>query len=310
MYRLLSLFFLCCITNASKSKLSRAVPQEIFLIDKSTGISVQIIGCMHYNEQSIAAATSAVNTLGQSNQLGSLVIESCPTRWERTLRLQPKGSFRRKLFNNEMQAAQEACEEFKRPVILGDQDIETTNRRLKESLASSFSDLINPIVGWPKLYNDVRSSSLQTVFLPSSDSVIYLTANDFLDPKLLSASLSSFIRYPLAIFLKSPFATFAVLALLLILERYDYFGNASGNSPVTISDEIVDILESTFISFLELIVLSRSFLVALLLERNDVIVKNIRASCQILKDNGENDKVVIAVLGMAHSNGVAALLAR
>ena len=309
MCRLLSLFLLCFVTDATQSKFKRTVPQEIVLIEKSTGISVQIIGCMHYNEQSISAAISAVNSLGRSNCLGSVVVESCPTRWERTLRLQPPGSFRRKLLNNEMQAAQELCEEFKRPVMLGDQAIETTNRRLKESLASSFSDLLNPITGWPSIYKDVRSSSLKTIFLPPSDSVTYLTANDFLDPKLLSASLSSFIRYPLAIFLKSPLASVIVLAILLILERYDYFGDALGKSPITISDEIVDILESTLVSVLELVVLSRSFLVALLQERNDVIVKNIRASCQTLKENGENDKVVIAVLGMAHSNGVAALLA-
>ena len=92
---------------------------------------MKIVGCMHYNPHSIKTASQYITELGESNTLGSVVLESCNSRWSRTLKKQPKGSLRRNLLDNEMQAAYELGIEFDRPIILGDQDIDTTNDRLK-----------------------------------------------------------------------------------------------------------------------------------------------------------------------------------
>ena len=54
----------------------------------------------------------------------------------------------------------------------------------------------------------------------------------------------------------------------------------------------------------ELVLFARVFLVALLNERNDILADNIRAAAARAKGG----KAVVAVLGMAHVNGVAALL--
>ena len=53
-----------------------------------------------------------------------------------------------------MQAAYELGIEFDRPIILGDQDIDTTNDRLKASLKKSFTDIINPVDGWKSIVQD------------------------------------------------------------------------------------------------------------------------------------------------------------
>ena len=45
-------------------------------------------------------------------RLRACVIESCPTRWNSTLAMQPQGSLYRAVFDNEMQAAAEVAEEY------------------------------------------------------------------------------------------------------------------------------------------------------------------------------------------------------
>lgn len=267
---------------------------------------MKIVGCMHYNPHSIKTASQYITELGESNTLGSVVLESCNSRWSRTLKKQPKGSFRRNLLDNEMQAAYELGIEFDRPIILGDQDIDTTNDRLKASLKKSFTDIINPVDGWKSIVQDISEAKDSTLTLPSSKNVDYLKIEDFLDPQLLLAAPFSIVRYPLALFLKSPLASIVTFVLLFSLEQNNYFGP----DPSTSVESAVDIAESLFISLLELLVLARPFLVTLLAERNDVLAAKIRESCkQVSREKDGKKKVIVAILGMAHSNGVANLLA-
>ena len=267
---------------------------------------MKIIGCMHYNPHSIKITSKYIKELGESDTLGSVVIESCPSRWSRTLKKQPKGSIRRKVLDNEMQMAYELGMEYDRPVILGDQDIDTTNDRLKASLKASLLDVINPFGGWKAIVQDISEAKDSTLLLPTSKNVDYLSINDFLDPQLLFAAPFSIVRYPLALILKSPIASIACLAILAFLEQNNYFGSDPTNS----MESAIDIAESAFVSLLEILVLARPFLVTLLSERNDVLAARIRESCeQVSKEKDGNKRVVVAILGMAHSNGVANLLA-
>ena len=103
----------------------------------------------------------------------------------------------------------------------------------------------------------------------------------------------SFVRYPLSLGLKSPvlLAIVALLALGATLE------------PST-EDTLVQAAGLLCFFILEVFVLGRVFLVALLEERNFVIARNIRKAAFASKPGG----TIVAVLGMAHCNGVAELL--
>ena len=286
--------------------LSSSLSSVLNIKDASSGVTVKIIGCMHYNPHSIKTTSKYIRELGENGNLGSVVIESCPSRWSRTLKKQPKGSMRRKVLDNEMQMAYELGMEYNRPVILGDQDIDTTNDRLKTSLKASFLDVVNPFGGWKAIVHDVSEAKDSTLLLPSSKNVDYLTIKDFLDPQLLLAAPFSILRYPLALILKAPVSSIVCLAMLAFLEQNNYFGS----DPTSSMESTLDIAESAFVSILEILVFARPFLVTLLSERNDVLAAKIRESCEeVRKEKDGNKRVVVAILGMAHSNGVANLLA-
>ena len=177
---------------------------------------------------------------------------------------------------------------------------------MRASLKKSFTDIINPVDGWKSIVQDISEAKDSTLTLPSSKNVDYLTIKDFLDPQLLLAAPFSIVRYPLALFLKSPLASIVTFVLLFSLEQNNYFGP----DPSTSVESAVDIAESLFISLLELLILARPFLVTLLAERNDVLAAKIRESCkQVSREKDGKKKVIVAILGMAHSNGVANLLA-
>eukprot|EP00966_Prymnesium_polylepis_P280420 6479282-Prymnesium_polylepis.2 len=192
-----------------------------------------------------------------------------------------------------MQAAAEAGESFGVPLELADQTIEDTGRRASQLLALTCAQLLTPWAGgWASIGDDFRQAFAQVV-----------TAKDGLKPTallngplLLSAPVS-LLRYPLAIVLKQPLAL-APLGLA---------GWLLGQ-PVVLPPEGADLsgelLQSAAILVLETLVLGRLLLVGLLEERNYVLARNIRRACLRAKPGGS----VVAVLGMAHCNGVAELL--
>ena len=97
-----------------------AVPSLLTFQDPSTGILVKIVGSMHYNPASIRLAESTVEELALKNELSSVIVESCPKRWEKMKLMQRDGSLLKDILRNEMQAASE----------MGDQEIELTNARI------------------------------------------------------------------------------------------------------------------------------------------------------------------------------------
>ena len=80
--------------------------------DPKTRGDVILVGCMHYNPASIALASSIVREEASAKRLRACVVESCPTRWNSTLAMQPQGSLYRAIFDNEMQAAADVAEEY------------------------------------------------------------------------------------------------------------------------------------------------------------------------------------------------------
>ena len=159
-----------------------------------SNVEVLLIGSMHYNPQSIDLTKKIIDKLGEEDRLGAVIVESCPIRWNKTMELHNTNSLYssalKLILNNEMISAYERASNFGAPVVLGDQLINITNNNIKSALKQSFMDIINPIHGWKRIYNDINKAVEQT--LPSGDK--YLGVNDFLDPNLIKFLPVSLIR--------------------------------------------------------------------------------------------------------------------
>merc|ERR1740124_1824780 len=107
----------------------------------------------HYNPASIALAENTCRELGESSSLGCVVVESCDVRWEAANEMDERMPVMRKLLGNEMRAAGDVSEEYGRPVILGDQLINVTVARLKETCSETAQDLVSPFGGgWSRFH--------------------------------------------------------------------------------------------------------------------------------------------------------------
>ena len=135
-------------------------------VDCKTQQKVVLVGSMHYNPRSIQLAAEAVRAEAEAGTLRSVVVESCPTRWNNTMKNQPKGTFLRSLFDNEMQAAAEVAEECGCPVALGDQAIEDTARRMAQLTGATMVEVLTPFSG---AFNyDLSPLGATNPFCPSS----------------------------------------------------------------------------------------------------------------------------------------------
>jgi hypothetical protein len=286
----------------------RRVSQMLSFVEPTTGVIVKLVGAMHYNPTSVALAYSTCNDLAEVSRLGSVVVESCPQRWNKTLSSQPEGSVLRRVFDNEMQAAAEVAMRYGLPIILGDQDIAITNKRMGQTFKQSIVDLLTPWKGgWKSLYDDIKAASSET--LPSGSA--FLGPSDFLNVRLLATTPISLFRYPLSFIVKAPVFGVPVVLALIFSFLNDYSGDASLLEATTL-DRIQEILTSALIFGLETSVFARVFLISLLSERNDILAANILAECQRIKRQDESgkssQKVVVAILGMAHCNGILNIL--
>lgn len=278
------------------------VPQTLTFREASTGVKVTLVGSMHYNPSSILLAEETVRTLKPS----SVLVESCEKRWERTMKKQARGTLMRNILDNEMQAATEAVEDLVPggTIILADQPIDETNARMKDTLVNSLKDIA--FFRWKNIIDDVMEGYNQAV---ATEGEGYLGLSDFFDPKLLAGTPGSLIRYPLAIILKSP-----VVGIVLVGLFASSMAGAGDNSFYfdTPLGRAVELGESVILSMVEFAILGRTFLVALLAERNVILADNIREECQRIKREGKSGDDdgggAVAVLGMAHCNGVRKLL--
>lgn len=302
--------------------------QILDFVEPSTGVPVKLIGSMHYNPASIELATKSINDLAAEGKLGSIIIESCDLRWNATL----ENELMRDALLSEMKAAHDLGIKYERPVVLGDQRINITVAQLKSGAKEAVLDLLQPWNGgWGRLFESISTARKEAV--PVGDK--FLGLESFFDPKLLAAAPVSFIKYPISYMVKSPVFATAIIALILL------GGVDSSDAYVADTVSATDIFESLFLSALETVIFARIFLKELLADRNEILAMNILEQCRNYeadesssgwldklfqtndgdKSSGavyapgsvvgkpeDDGKVVVAVLGLAHCNGIKKLL--
>lgn len=323
-------------SSSSSSPIVGRRPQILSFIEPNTNIKVTLLGTMHYNPVSIDTARSVINTIGSAGKLSTVIVESCASRWKNSV----KNDFiRNYILYNEMKSASDAADIYNAKLVLGDQDIKITNDRLKSTFVQGIKDLVNPITGWSSLYTDIKTTLYSTVIFPStlsssdsdsndtavggdgrSEGSSYLTVSDFFDLPLLQSAPVSLVRYPLAILLKAPKLLIPIALVLFASTTFADHIDASTDilvaAPVTTTlvNQAIDVAESVLLSFLEICVLGRPMLIALLHERNQVLADSILNECisasslSSASNGGVVKDEVVLVCGMAHVNGIKAIL--
>ena len=202
-------------TSNRRGSVSLQAAQLLTFQEPRTNTTVILVGAMHYNPTSVRLAKTTIEDLGTQNRLGSVIVESCDIRWNKTAELYEEKPFLKRLLTNEMRTACDVAFQFERQVVLGDQRINITTDALKTTLKETFVDLVSPPTGWKRFVDEVGQSWKETVPLGGKG---YLTAFAFFDPLLLLALPVSFVKYPLSIFVKFPLPiTTIVLSVLISL---------------------------------------------------------------------------------------------
>ena len=267
---------------------------------KHRGRDVFLIGTMHYNPASIRLCEETVSTLRRASRLGAVVLETCPKRWEKTLTYQPAGSVMRSVLDNEFQSAAEAAGDDAE-IVLGDQEIAALGENLGRLVKETAFDLLYPprafTGGWKSYADDVRKAVAQEI--DGGDEGV--DAMDlFGDGKLLLNAPVSLIRYPLAWLLKSPKLIVPLASFWLTIAALPGAVEALPEGAAQSSAETLVTDLFLMIDFLQVTLLSRCFLVALLRDRNEILAQSIADACERVPEGN----AVVAVLGAAHLNGV------
>ena len=290
------------------------------ITDAASRRPVVLIGTMHYNPASIAAVTSTVKDIAASRGgLHATAIELCPARWNTTMAKQWNRTYslRRLMAEDEFQVAFEVATDCGlSDVVLADQSIEVTGKRLGAALLQTCVDLLSGPAGWRRVQDDLLQFVRQ---LPT-----FATAAA--DVGLLAGMPLAMVRY----IYQSP----AALPFLAISTSTLFFAaavdEATGAMPAW---------EDGVFTFLLTIVLGRAVFVSLIDERNDVLARNIRDACMQAPEariapvadadvglaiddaidarsadadaaSEDPTATVIAVVGMAHLAGVRDALLR
>ena len=130
-------------------------PQVLRLRDATTGQEISLVGTVHYNPASVARAKDEVSSAVDRSTVGAVVVESCTSRWGRSLELAPPGSLPARLICSEMQGAAGVAMQNQVPVMLGDADAGPFLERVRALAGQSAGDLLNPVGGgWASIYTD------------------------------------------------------------------------------------------------------------------------------------------------------------
>jgi len=286
-------------------------PQVLEFVEAKSGGKVILVGAMHYNPVSIARARDVTTAVAARGALSCVLLETCKQRWMEgeTMRaaLSPfELSLYKAVLPSEMAAAAEVAQTTPGArLILGDQSIETTGVQFKACLAATLADLLDPLNGgWKRIADDIM-----LVFSGAGDAAegLGVTLADYTDPALLINMPVSFLRYPTAIAVRSPKTVVLVASAVWLLENLgDLLPAASSVFPADGTAE--SWLATIAVTFLETLFLGRVMLGPILNERNEVLARNIAAACARASADGEDGGTVVAILGMAHLNGVQRLL--
>lgn len=292
--------------------LSTTSSQILCFQEPQTNVTVILIGAMHYNPKSIQLAYDTIQQLGLSNSLGSVILEQCDIRWNKTNEIMEQKPFFKQFLsrylNNEMRKACNVALEYKVPIILGDQRINLTSIALKETLDNTLEDITTPIVGWKRYYKTLRNLLDEVVPLgvcigKDGTETPYLNIFSFIDARLWIAAPISFIKYPLSFLVRNPLTTSIVITILVAFdaignnfESYAFSQSANQITDVASIAESFDITSLIFtfgIFILEILLFSRLLLQPLLAERNIILARNILEQCKLYQGNevATNSKV-------------------
>ena len=288
-------------------------PAIVRITDSASRRPVVLIGTMHYNPASIAAVTATVKDVAASRGgLHAAAIELCPARWNSTIaaKWNRTYSLKRLMAEDEFQVTFETVTDCGLDdIVLADQAIEVTGRRLGSALLQTVKDLLAGPAGWRRVQTDLLTFTRE---LPT----FAMAAADL---PLLAGMPLAMARYLYQSPAAAPFIALSTASLFLAAAADE----ASG-AHLAWEDGVVTLLLA--------IVLGRAVFTSLIAERNVVLARNIRDACLqpqgprvaavamrtdadadaaesdgVLAsgdDGGDETATVIAVLGMAHLAGV------
>jgi hypothetical protein len=290
--------------------------QVLEFVEPRTNITVKLVGTMHYNPASIQLTADTISRLALENKLGSVIIESCDLRWNSSRELNP---WLQKILVSDMRTACDLGLEYCRPVVLGDQRVNVTVSHIQKAFQETALDLVKPFSGWNRIVRNITQAWQDATpnYDDYDDTNNYLTPLAFLDGRLLLAMPVSLFKYPLSYVAKSPIPTLGVLVVLLLT-------NPGGEKePLSWIDYVCSFL----IALTETIFFARVILKEVLQERNEILAATILQLCRlyaaqevsnvdhiphvpgsIVPTTPGKDKTIVAVLGMAHCNGIRKLL--
>lgn len=289
-------------------------PQVIRFRDAVTKQQISLVGTMHFNPASIARAREEVLKQAK-DKLGAVVVESCISRWNRSLEIAPPGSSAQQLTLSEMQVAAGVAFEQGVPVMLGDADVGPLTDRLRKGAVRFFKDALMPFDGgWQSILEDyVRTISkiVNTTDVAASALLLEreapLSFLDILQPTLLLGLPKAILSYVFSFAIKAPIAFAIFFSSLLTLEMVAQIFDStieSGLSGSGGTEAIVFPIAalSLLLNIVSLFLLPRLLLVEMLEQRNAQLARSIRRAAK--EQNGS----VVAILGAAHVNDVARLL--
>lgn len=261
--------------------------QVLPFIEPGTGREVVLVACMHFNPQSISKAADVTRELAAQGNLGAVVVESCPSRWQRVQDVQAPGSLLRSIFDNEMQSAGDVAESSGRQVILGDQRVEDLLEQVTQTGKEAMDDFLNPLDGgWQRTGSSLSSgftrllNSSKKAKAKQDDSI---GIQDFLDPMLLLGAPLAVARYVGSLTLRAPQVALGVGGYLAVFSVL----------PENIFIDIFSIVQE--------ILILRVLLSAVLRDRDAILARSIKDACEALP---RSEGSVVAILGAAHCNGV------
>jgi pheromone shutdown protein TraB len=255
--------------------------------DAASKRAVVLCGTMHYNPASVDLAASTVRRVGEREKLHSVAIELCASRWNSSIAAQwsREPSWKRTLSEDEFQVAFETARDLGlSDVVLADQEIRETGKRLGAALLMTARDCLS-LNGWRQIAADLARAATQApTFL-----------NGATDIALIRGAPMAFARYLYQSPAALPFIAISVAALTAAAA----IDEASGALPA---------FEDGLITGLLGILLGRAVYLSLIEERNVVLAKNIRTACLTESQSDDDAAVVVAILGMAHLEGVRTAL--
>ena len=266
------------------------------LTDAASQRPVLLVGTMHYNPYSVKVVDRTVRATSRQRGLHATAIELCPSRWDsaaaarwQTKRFERIPAHERLLSEDEFQVAWESAVSCGLDdVVLADQPIALTGKRLGAALAGTAVDLLSP-AGWRRVAADLGTAGRQ---LPTF-------ARAALSLPLTAGAPLAIVRYMYQSPAALPFAAISIAALAIAAAVDEATGAVA-----TPEDAVI----SAFVALL----VGRAAFVSLIEERDRALASNIRRACLAeASSDGSNSgrgATVVAVLGIAHLAGVRALL--